>query len=152
MEQPAAVPAVTQLVYMTTALVCLFIVVCAYELCAGRRLHKYPTALFILGLTFMFIAIVLYAYALPGMSRPIDVSIAAIGGNLVASAFVARAAREHNAWSERTQREVDRLKMKHAILTKRRDELPLDHPDCYWLTERLSDIEETMENLGARLK
>ncbi|MCE7949649.1 MAG: hypothetical protein DYH18_00905 [Xanthomonadales bacterium PRO7] len=152
MEQPATAPALTHLIYLATTLVCLFVVVFAYEFCARRWLHKYPTALLILGLVFMFIATVLYAYALPGMSRPIDVSIAAIGGNLVASAFVARAAREHNAWSERTQREVDRLKMKYAILTKRRDELPLDHPDCYWLTQRLSDIEETMENLGALLK
>lgn len=147
MEQQAAAPAVTQLFYLVTAVVCFFIVVFAYEVCAGRRLHKYPAALFVLGLAFMIIATVLYDYVLPGSSRPIDVSIAAIGGNLVASAFVARAASAHDAWFERSRRQIDRLKLKREALTKRCDELPLNHPDRYWLTERLSDIEETMENL-----
>lgn len=55
---------------------------------------------------------VLYRLALPGTDRPIEVSIATLGGNLVVVAFVLRAERAKHRWKRGKQRRIARTQDK----------------------------------------
>lgn len=129
-----------------TLLLCLLLISLAYAF-AGRRIHTQPAWLLVLGLWFMVSAIVLYHYALPDATMPITISIAAIGGNLVASAIIARAGDMDRRWRGRMKLFIARQVDKRDALRRTFNTLPPADPHAADLLHRIADVEEVLADL-----
>jgi len=124
--------------------VCVVLTVGAYHL-MGRRFHERPHLVLLLGLVFMLVAVWFYTVMPQAAHSPVDVSIAALGGNLVASALVMRAAREHRRHRHTLQREIDGSEHLLAMLNTRRAETTRDNPLAQELDFWAANIEVELE-------